>query len=74
MRYGSTSKETLEEHIKKVIGLGRDKTVFHGVQELEKAAEGQTPLLRRGQIIFGTVSIAHDRGWNKTRQGWGRYF
>ena len=69
MRYGLVSKEMLEEHIKKVVGLGREKTVFHGMEELKKATEGQTPLLRRGQIIFGTVSVAHHSGEDGTMVG-----
>ena len=54
--------KVLEKHIKAVTrGTSFQERVFHGIQALEEAATRDEPLLRRGQLIFGTVSIAHDR-------------
>ena len=36
--------------------------MIKGVEELEKVTQGNNPQLRRGQILFGTVSLAHHRG------------
>ena len=65
-----TSPEVLENHIKAVTcGTSRQERVFHGIQALEEAATGAQPLLRRGQLIFGTVSLAHAGDMDGTRLG-----
>ena len=50
----------VQNHIKKLINGDKKKTTFHGIKELKKAADKN--LLRQGQIIFGTVSLAHHMG------------
>ena len=65
-----TSHEVLEKHIKAVTcGTSRQERVFHGIQALEEAATRDEPLLRRGQLIFGTVSLAHAGDMDGTRLG-----
>ena len=55
-----TDPNVLEEHILAVTsGTSFQEHVFHGTEALKKAAEGNKPHLRRGQLIFGTVSVAH---------------
>ena len=45
--------------------------MFHGVEALKRAAEeGHPPLLRKGQIIFGTVSIASYKKAKGSFRGW----
>ena len=62
--------KVLEKHIKAVTrGTSFQERVFHGIQALEEAATRDEPLLRRGQLIFGTVSIAHDRDMDGTTLG-----
>ena len=70
-----TDPEVLEKHILAVTrGTSRGDRVFHGTQALKKAATGDEPLLRRGQVIFGTVSLAHaddrDNTWSGTMANW----
>ena len=70
MRY--EDPEVLKEHMKKVVNIGRDKTTFKGVEDLMMAAEELQqfpPRLRQGQIIFGSVSIAHHKGLDDTPKG-----
>ena len=64
LRYEEVS---VKEHIKKLI-KDSGKNCFQGVEALKKAAEDG--LLRQGQIIFGTVSIAHHEGEEGTLRGW----
>ena len=64
LRYEEVS---VKEHIKKLI-KDSGKNSFQGVEALKKAAEDG--LLRQGQIIFGTVSIAHHEGEEGTLKGW----
>ena len=65
-----TSPEVLEKHILKVTsGTSFRERVFHGTQALEEAAKRAQPLLRRGQLIFGTVSLAHAGDMDGTRLG-----
>ena len=62
--------KVLEKHIKAVTrGTSFQERVFHGIQALEEAATRDEPLLRRGQLIFGTVSLAHDRDMDGTTLG-----
>ena len=57
-----TDDEQVKNKIESVLKLGRAKTVFEGIEELKKAAEeGKPPLLRQGQIIYGSVSLAHHK-------------
>ena len=68
--------EAVQQHIKDVMRRNSEKVTFNGVEALIKAAEeGTPPLLRQGQLIFGTVSIAHhageeDKTGEKTFKGW----
>ena len=83
-RYGNP--DNLRKHIKKAAEINGSKSVIHGIQELEKAAEGfefdqtkpfaaknvdieENVSLRKGQIIFGTVSIAHAKNLTGTALG-----
>ena len=63
LRYEEVS---VKEHIKKLI-QDSQKNSFQGVEALKKAAEDG--LLRQGQVIFGTVSIAHHEGEEGTLRG-----
>ena len=64
----ATDPKAVEKHIQKVVRLIDGTTrVFEGVAALIHAAE--TGLLRRGQIIFGTVSAAHMAGRDTTQVG-----
>ena len=64
----TTDPEAVKRHIQKVVRpIDGTKRVFEGVAALIKAAE--TGLLRRGQIIFGTVSAAHMVGRDTTQVG-----
>ena len=66
MEYKDT--EAIKKHIKSTVKKYNSKTypVFKGIKELIAATEPEDedskPLLRRGQIIFGTVTIAHHEG------------
>ena len=57
--------ETVKKHIKKLVRNGGSAKVIRGIKML-KIAAGETnetqPQLRKGQIIFGTVSAAHAMG------------
>ena len=64
----TTDPEAVKRHIQKVVRpIDGTKRVFEGVAALIQAAE--TGLLRRGQIIFGTVSAAHCEGLDDTQTG-----
>ena len=63
-----TDPEVLEKHILTVTS-GTSGRVFDGIKKLKKAATAAEPLLRRGQLIFGTVSLAHDRDMDGTTLG-----
>ena len=64
----ATDPKAVERHIQKVVRpIDGTKRVFEGVAALIQAAE--TGLLRRGQIIFGTVSAAHCEGLDDTQTG-----
>ena len=53
-------EEFIRGHLDKALKIGRERTLFKGIQQLEKAAvTGEPPLLRKGQVVFGTVSLAH---------------
>ena len=53
-------EEFIRGHLDKALKIGRERTMFKGVQELAMAAQsGKPPLLRRGQVVFGTVSLSH---------------
>ena len=57
--------ETIKKHIKNLVRPGRSANVIRGIKRLELAAsenEESKPQLRKGQIIFGTVSPAHAMG------------
>ena len=56
----------VKEHIRKLV-KDRKKNSIQGVEALKKAAEDG--LLRKGQVIFGTVSIAHHEGEEGTLRG-----
>ena len=65
----TTNHDAIVTHIKKVvqpIRASQDR-VFHGVAGLKHAAAAG--LLRKGQIIFGTVSAAHCEGLDNTQVG-----
>jgi len=68
-RYGDP--EILRNHVKEVIN--GSKHVIKGIKDLERATEDVTAdenvSLRKGQIIFGTVSVAQARNWNGTILG-----
>ena len=58
------SPESIKKHIKKLMSPGGLAKVIRGIKKLEIAA-GETdetkPQLRKGQIIFGSVSLAHHK-------------
>ena len=64
LRYEEVS---VKDHIKKLM-KNSGKNSFQGVEALRKAAD--SGLLRQGQIIFGTVSVAHHEGEEGTLRGW----
>ena len=53
-------EEYVKKHIKKVMKKNSKETTFFGIEQLKRAAE--EGLLRQGQLVFGTVSIAHHLG------------
>ena len=60
-------EEFLRGHLDKVLKVGREKTKFMGVEQLARAAQnGDPPLLRKGQVIFGTVSHSRAQGQDGT--------
>ena len=65
--------EALKNHIETVMKIGREKTTFKGVEELKNAAEEGDeqfpPRVRQGQIIFGSVSVAHVQGYDNSCKG-----
>ena len=66
-----TDPKELEKHIK-AMAKGTTSRVIKGVENLKKAASEvrlDKPQLRRGQLIFGTVSLAHDAGIDDTPMG-----
>ena len=61
----------LEKHIK-AMAKGTTSRVIKGVESLKKAASEvrlDKPQLRRGQLIFGTVSVAHAADIDETSMG-----
>ena len=70
MRYQDA--QVIKDHIQNVISTFGTNLVFRGIENLKAASipeevDGK-PKLRRGQIIFGTVSIAHHQ---ETEDTWG---
>ena len=63
-----TDPKVLEKHMLTVT-TGTSGRVIYGIKALKKAATAAEPLLRRGQLIFGTVSLAHDRDMDGTTLG-----
>ena len=63
-----TDPKVLEKHMLTVT-TGTSGRVIYGIRALKKAATAAQPLLRRGQLIFGTVSLAHDAGIDDTPMG-----
>ena len=63
-----TDPKVLEKHMLTVT-TGTSGRVIYGIKALKKAATAAQPLLRRGQLIFGTVSLAHDRDMDGTTLG-----
>ena len=65
--------EVIKDHIEEVISTFGTDLVFNGIEELIAATEPEDedskPLLRRGQIIFGTVSLSHHSDSEDTIQG-----
>ena len=54
--------ETIKKHIKNLIRPGGSSKVIRGIKKLKIAAceiDETKVQLRKGQIIFGTVSVAH---------------
>ena len=65
------SPEKVKQHILDAMKRSKADTMFHGVEALKRAAEeGHPPLLRKGQIIFGTVSIASYKKAKGSFRGW----
>ena len=61
----------MKQHILDAMKRSKADTMFHGVEALKRAAEeGHPPLLRKGQIIFGTVSIASYKKAKGSFRGW----
>ena len=58
------SPESIKKHIKNLVSPGGSAKVIRGIKKLQTAA-GDTdetkPQLRKGQIIFGSVSLAHHK-------------
>ena len=73
LKYGNL--ERLKGHIEKVAkNAVKAREIFHGIEELKIAAKsinGQKPILRVGQIIFGSVSLAHTQGWDGPKSFFG---
>ena len=63
-----TDPKVLEKHMLTVT-TGTSGRVIYGIRALKEAATAAEPLLRRGQLIFGTVSLAHDRDMDGTTLG-----
>ena len=63
-----TDPKVLEKHMLTVT-TGTSGRVIYGIRALKKAATAAQPLLRRGQLIFGTVSLSHDRDMDGTTLG-----
>ena len=57
----------VKDHIQKLVKEKKSNSI-QGVEALKKAADSGS--LRTGQIIFGTVSIAHHEGEEGTLKGW----
>ena len=65
--------DRVKAHIEAILRKNKSKTTFHGMEALAAAAEhcpaGRPALLRQGQVIFGTVSIAGHKH-AKALKGW----
>ena len=60
---GIGKEEFVMGHLDKVLKMDRERTKIKGIAKLAKAAEtGNPPLLRKGQVIFGTTSLSNARG------------
>ena len=63
------SPEKVKHHI--LAAMKKKDGMFRGVEALKRAAEeGHPSLLRKGQIIFGTVSIASYKKAKGSFRGW----
>ena len=63
------SPEKVKHHI--LAAMKKNNGMFRGVEALKRAAEeGHPSLLRKGQIIFGTVSIASYKKAKGSFRGW----
>ena len=56
----------VQEHIKNIIGGSNERNTFLGLENLKQAASEKK--IREGQIIFGTVSLAHHLDIDNTFQ------
>ena len=65
---GIGKDEFVMGHLDKVLKMDRDSTKIKGIAKLARAAEtGTPPLLRKGQVIFGTISLSNARGQEGVR-------